>query len=104
MGRAAGPERFDCSGLVYFVFKQLGIMLPRVSDRQASAGVHVDRKDLEPGDLVFFRLNGSRIDHVGIYLERHRFIHAPRRYLPVRTDSLNNAYWRRRFVGGRRIG
>lgn len=100
---AAGPDKFDCSGLVMYVYNELGVPLPRVSRQQASAGYHVDRKDLVPGDLVFFKLNGSRIDHVGIYVGGSRFVHAPRRYMPVRTDSLNDAYWRRRYRGARRV-
>lgn len=101
---AAGPDKFDCSGLVMFVYNELGVPLPRVSREQASAGYHVDRKDLRPGDLVFFKLNGSRIDHVGIYVGGSRFVHAPRRYMPVRTDSLNDSYWRQRYRGARRVG
>jgi cell wall-associated NlpC family hydrolase len=100
---AAGPDRFDCSGLVQFVYSNLGVALPRVSRRQASTGVHVDRDDLRPGDLVFFSLSGTRINHVGIYAGKDRFIHAPRRYNPVRLDSLNNSWWRQRFIGGRRV-
>jgi cell wall-associated NlpC family hydrolase len=101
---AAGPDRFDCSGLVQYVYSNLGVALPRVSGQQAGAGVPVDHKDLRPGDLVFFKLNGSRIDHVGIYVGGGRFIHAPRRHNPVRSDSLNDSWWRRRFKGGRRVG
>ncbi len=101
---AAGPDKFDCSGLVMYVYDNLGVPLPRVSGQQAYAGVHVDRKDLQPGDLVFFKLNGSRIDHVGIYLGHSKFVHAPRKHMPVRTDTLNDSYWRRRFKGGRRVG
>jgi hypothetical protein len=100
---AAGPDKFDCSGLVMFVYNNLGVQLPRVSSRQASAGVHVERKDLRPGDLVFFVLSGSRINHVGIYVGGGKFVHAPRRYSPVRTDSLNDSWWRRRYRGARRI-
>jgi len=101
---ASGPDKFDCSGLVMYVYDELGVPLPRVSREQASAGVHIDRKDLQPGDLVFFKLNSSRIDHVGIYVGRNDFVHAPRRYMPVRTDSLNNSYWRQRYIGARRVG
>jgi cell wall-associated NlpC family hydrolase len=101
---ASGPDKFDCSGLVMYVYNELGVPLPRVSRQQASAGYHVDRKDLKPGDLVFFHLNGSRIDHVGIYVGGSRFVHAPRRYMPVRTDSLNDSYWRQRYRGARRVG
>ncbi len=100
---ASGPEKFDCSGLVMYVYDKLGVPLPRVSGQQAYAGVHVDLKNLQPGDLVFFKLNGSRIDHVGIYVGHSKFIHAPRKHVPVRTESLNNSYWRRRFKGGRRL-
>jgi cell wall-associated NlpC family hydrolase len=100
---AEGPDKFDCSGLVMYVYDNLGVQLPRVSGQQAYAGVHVDREDLQPGDLVFFKLNGSRIDHVGIYEGHSKFIHAPRKHVPVRRESLNNSYWRRRFKGGRRL-
>ena len=100
---AEGPDKFDCSGLVMYVYDNLGVKLPRVSGQQAYAGVHVDRKNLQPGDLVFFKLNGSGIDHVGIYLGHSDFVHAPRKHVPVRTDSLNNSYWRRRFKGARRL-
>ena len=100
---ASGPDKFDCSGLVLYVYDNLGVKLPRVSGQQSYAGVHVDREDLQPGDLVFFKLNGSRIDHVGIYVGHSKFVHASRKHVPVRTESLNNSYWRRRFKGGRRL-
>ncbi len=101
---AAGPDKFDCSGLVQYVYSNLGVPLPRVSGQQAGAGVHVDRKDLRPGDLVFFRLSGGPINHVGIYVGKGKFIHAPRKHSPVRMDSLNDSWWRRKFKGGRRVG
>jgi hypothetical protein len=100
---ASGPERFDCSGLVYYVFGSLGVDLPRVSRDQARVGDKVTLGSLQPGDLVFFITGGSRINHVGIYIGDARFVHAPSRHNPVRSDSLNNAYWRRRFQYGRRI-
>ncbi len=100
---ASGPNKFDCSGLVMYVYDNLGVKLPRVTGEQAYAGVHVDRTDLQPGDLVFFKLSGSRINHVGIYLGNSNFVHAPRKHQPVRTDSLNDSYWRGRFKGGRRL-
>ena len=87
-----------------YVYNRLGVKLPRVSGLQAYSGVHVDYRDLQPGDLVFFKLNGSTIDHVGIYVGRSKFVHAPSKYQPVKTESLNNSYWRGRFKGGRRLG
>ncbi|MBK8167540.1 MAG: C40 family peptidase [bacterium] len=99
---ATGPERFDCSGLALYVYRQLGIALPRVSADQASTGVHVDRTELRPGDLVFFSLR-SAFDHVGIFLGNNRFVHAPRRQEPVRIDNLDDAWWNRAYKGARRV-
>ena len=100
---AAGPDRFDCSGLAQYVFGQLGVDLPRVSRRQARVGQEIGRSELQPGDLVFFSLSGSGINHVGIYLDDGEFVHAPRKYMPVRTDSLNDSWWRQRFRLARRL-
>jgi cell wall-associated NlpC family hydrolase len=63
----------------------------------------VGRSELQPGDLVFFSTEGSAVNHVGIYVGGADFVHAPRRYLPVKTDSLNNSWWRRRYRGARRV-
>jgi len=100
---AAGPDRFDCSGLAYYVYGRLGVGLPRVSSDQARAGRAVPESDLRPGDLLFFAVDSSRINHVGIYLGHRRFVHAPRRYQPVRTDTLDDAYWRNRLKVARRM-
>jgi cell wall-associated NlpC family hydrolase len=97
-----GPERFDCSGLALYVYRQLGIALPRVSLEQASTGMHVERSELKPGDLVFFSLR-SAFDHVGIFLGNNRFVHAPRRQEPVRVDNLDDAWWNRAYRGARRV-
>jgi len=98
-----GPEKFDCSGLVFYVFGALDVSMPRVSREQAKYGQMVKKSELQPGDLVFFITSGKNINHVGIYVGESRFIHAPRQYSPVRYDSLNNSWWRQRFQFGRRI-
>ncbi len=100
---AQGPEKFDCSGLVFYVYGSLDVPMPRVSNDQSKFGLLIKKSELQPGDLVFFITSGKDINHVGIYVGNSRFIHAPRRYNPVRYDSLNNAYWRRSFQFGRRI-
>lgn len=100
---ATGPDRFDCSGLVWHVYGQLGVDMPRVSSDQARTGSEVNRSELQPGDLVFFATEGSAVNHVGIYVGDQDFVHAPRRYLPVKTDSLDNSWWRRRYKGARRV-
>jgi len=89
-GGAAPDTGFDCSGLVKYVFETaLGIELPRVSREQAQRGQSVDRKELTPGDLVFFSRRGKTINHVGIYLGDGRFVHAPRSGRDVTVSKLN---------------
>lgn len=100
---ASGPDRFDCSGLVQHVYGSLGVDLPRVARDQATAGTAVRQGELQAGDLVFFSINGNEIDHVGIYLGDREFIHAPRRYVPVSTESLDNSWWRQRYRTSRRL-
>lgn len=99
----SGPDRFDCSGLVYFVYGNLGVSMPRVSEQQALMGREIPRKELQPGDLVYFATSGSDINHVGIFLGRSKFVHAPRKGMPVRTDTLNNGWWRQKYRGARRL-
>jgi len=102
-GGAAPDTGFDCSGLVKYVFKTaLGIELPRVSREQARGGQPVDRKELTPGDLVFFSRRGKVINHVGIYLGEGRFVHAPRTGRDVSISKLTG-YWYQRFLRARRI-
>jgi cell wall-associated NlpC family hydrolase len=94
---------FDCSGLVQYVFGEQGLDLPRTARRQARAGRHVERQELEPGDLVFFRIGGEQINHVGIYSGDGEFIHAPRSGRAVCRESLHNPWWQRRYAGARRV-
>jgi cell wall-associated NlpC family hydrolase len=82
---AAGPDNFDCSGLVVYVFAKLGIAVPHSSYAQAGMGAPVDRADLQPGDLVFFDGNG----HVGIYVGGGNFVHAPHTGTVVQVSSLD---------------
>jgi cell wall-associated NlpC family hydrolase len=97
-------EGFDCSGLVaYAAEKSLGLKLPRRAREQAQQGISVDREELRRGDLVFFNTLGSRFSHVGIYLGDHKFVHAPRTGASIRVDSMDVAYWRKRYNGARRL-
>lgn len=93
----------DCSGLVFSVFRDFGIALPRTSSAQAGFGRRVDRSELRPGDLIFFNTTGSGVSHVGIYSGRGEFIHASTRARRVRFDRLDNKYFRKRFVVARRV-
>ncbi|GAB2820228.1 C40 family peptidase [Actinocorallia aurea] len=71
---AAGPSSYDCSGLVMWAYRQVGISLPHYTGSQWSAGTHISEGDLQPGDLVFFY---SDLHHVGLYLGDGQMVHAP---------------------------
>jgi cell wall-associated NlpC family hydrolase len=93
----------DCSGLSWAVYKSFGVALPRTSSAQSRFGAPVDRTALRPGDLVFFRTNGSSVSHVGIYAGDGEFIHASTTHRRVKFDRLDNKYFRRRYVTARRV-
>ena len=97
------PAGFDCSGFVWFVFRQNGIDLPRTVSSLAGAGHHIDRGDLRAGDLVFFNTTGEGFTHVGIVVGPDAFIHAPNSRGVVRVESLSSSYWSPRYLGARRI-
>ena len=90
----------DCSGFVKNVLNAAGIDIPRTSSAQYRAGKVVSKPRL--GDLVFFRMKGSGVDHVGIFLGANRFAHASSSS-GVTIDSLNDDYYRSRYLGARRF-
>ena len=104
---AEGPNQFDCSGFTQYVMKKSkGIKIPRVSRRQAYYGKYVSMRNLKPGDLIFFDTSRSRrgyVNHVGIYIGNHKFIHASSARHRVVITSLNRPFYRARFKWGRRI-
>ena len=85
----ASPGGFDCSGLVMYVYGQLGVSLPHLAASQYNYGTHVSRDQLQPGDLVFY---GSPIHHVGIYVGNGDMIDAPYTGVSVRIDPLQSDY------------
>ena len=96
------PSGFDCSGLVQYVCKSLGIDVSRVSQDQYHDGVAVSREELQPGDLVFFQKNGD-VHHVGIYAGDGIMIHAPYTGAVVQYQSIDTPYYSSQFCGGRRV-
>jgi cell wall-associated NlpC family hydrolase len=82
---AAGPKAFDCSGLVYWSFKQAGVDLPRTSRAQSRVGKPVSRDNLRPGDLVFFY---KPVSHVGIYIGDGKIVHASTKKSPVKISDM----------------
>lgn len=96
---------FDCSGFVKAIFEQtVGLVLPRKAEQQAADTQRIDKKELVPGDLVFFNTMHRAYSHVGIYVGDGKFIHSPKPGAEVRIESLAAAYWNRRFDGARRVG
>jgi cell wall-associated NlpC family hydrolase len=95
-GGASPRTGFDCSGLVQYVFRKLGVSLPHYTVSQYGYGRAVSRSRLRPGDLVFF----SGLGHVGIYAGHGKYIHAPRRGSTVRWASLASHPG---YYGARRI-
>ena len=97
------PSGFDCSGLVYYVFRQHGIYLNRTAATQYEHGVFVSKSNLQPGDLVFFQNTyKAGISHVGIYIGDGKFIHASSSQ-GVTISALSNSYWASHYYGARRI-
>lgn len=97
-----GPDEFDCSGLVAYAYRQAGIALPRTAAEQYAAVTPVRTPELRPGDLVFFRVNGRSVDHVGIYAGDERFVDAPQTGGTVRMANLDDGWYRQRYVGAGR--
>lgn len=97
-------DGFDCSGLTQFVFREIaGMDLPRTAREQRQEGKGINKKELKPGDLVFFATMRRRgVSHVGIYIGHNQFVHAPTRGSKVRVDSMDNKYWSRHYVAARR--
>jgi cell wall-associated NlpC family hydrolase len=97
------PSGLDCSGLVYLVYQELGVQLPRTSRLQYQIGAEVAREDLREGDLVFFNTTGQGVSHVGIYLEDGDFINAASNPGKVMISNLSESYWDKRYLGARRV-
>ena len=100
---AEGPHAFDCSGLTQYVFREIGVALPRRAIHQSSVGDRVAR--LSRGDLIFFSSGPSEstVTHVGIYEGGGIMIDASKRHGRVRRDSLSEPFWVERFLFARRI-
>ena len=96
---ATGPNVFDCSGFVRFVFQNAAdISLPRVSSDQATYKPRISSMNMKKGDLVFFETTGrGRISHVGIYMGDSQFIHASSGGKRVMVSSLDGGYYNKAF-------
>lgn len=109
---ATGPNAFDCSGFVGYVYRNFGINLHRTSSEQFTQGERVSVSNLRPGDLLFFSSNRSgrgRVGHVAMVVSVDNangtctFIHASTKRGVVYQRFPDNGYYQRNFVGARRI-
>ncbi len=99
-------KRFDCSSFTKHVIKKAkGKNIPRTARAQASIGKHINKRNLKPGDLVFFQGTSShaKISHVGIMISKTQFIHASSGARKVTISSLNKPYYKKKYFGARRV-
>jgi len=97
---AAGPTRWDCSGLTMRAFQTAGVSLPHSSRAQVRYGKNISFSSVKPGDLVFF---GKPISHVAIYMGGGKMVHAPRPGKRVEVVDFPRSFGRKPFVGAKRI-
>ncbi len=105
-GAVGKKNTFDCSGLTSYVCKKNGISIPRRAIAQSKHGKYVSRKNLKPGDLIFFDTSKRRkgyVNHVGIYLGNDRFIHASSAKKKVVITKLGKSFYSKRYKGARRV-
>ncbi len=103
-GGTSPQTGFDCSGLVCWVYAEVGVKLPRTARDQFNYGERVQKNELKPGDIVLFKGTRSRTGwHSGIYTGEGKFIHSPNKGKTVMESSLDEKYFAQRFVGASRI-
>ncbi len=101
----AGPESFDCSGFVYYVFTHNGYTIPRTSLQQSKAGEKLSREQIRPGDILAFDTHErGHVNHTGIYLGEGKFIHASSgKVYSVTISELDKGFYKEKFRWGVRI-
>lgn len=101
---AAGPHRFDCSGLTMFSYDRAGLYLPRTSDAQYRYMRHIDKSNIRRGDLMFF-YNSSGVYHVGMFMFRENgrayVLHSPRSGSTVHRSPVWTSSWKAGTLRGR---
>ena len=96
------PDGFDCSGFVQYLYKNnFRMLLPRTSGELAVLGTMVKKPQLQPGDLVFFSIDGNKIDHVGIYIGEKSFAHAATG--GVKVNNIDEHYFFSRYAFATRL-
>lgn len=97
-----GDGGFDCSGLVHYAYKRAGLAIPRTTGTLWQAARPVGKSDLVVGDLLFFRIEG-KMSHVGMYIGKRRFVHAPSSGREVTIAELDSDFYQSAFLRGGRL-
>ena len=97
---ARGPDAFDCSGLIYYIYQRVSITLPVMTEEQVWFGYGISGDSVQPGDLVFFKIKKDY--HAGIMISQEKFIHSSNSK-GVTVDDINESYWRKSLIGFRSI-
>lgn len=102
-------DSFDCSSFIKCIFESNGIILPRNSRQQFGVGVPISFDQIQKGDLLFFttgerknRQGLSRIGHVAIYIGQDQMLHTYKQGKKVTISELNS-YWKKSFIGAKRV-
>ena len=93
----SAPTGFDCSGLVHYSYQQAGKAVARTTGQLWNSTSVVDHRDMRPGDVLFFRIEG-KMSHVGIYIGDNRFVHAPSSGKSVSVESLSSDFYRSALI------
>ena len=101
--RGEAPGGFDCSGLVRYSYLTAGMDVPHGTGAQLKVSHSVGLSKARKGDLVFFEQEGKKFSHVGLFVGRNEFIHAPSTGGKVRKDSLDDPYWKKHYLDTRRF-
>ena len=89
----ATPGGFDCSGLVQFSYSRVGVVVPRTTSQLWSASRTVSMSERRAGDILFFNIEG-KMAHVGMYLGKNRFVHAPQSGRTVSVETLDAPFYK----------
>ncbi len=95
LGGSAPHQGFDCSGLIQYAYQKVGLDIPRITREQSKFFSPTSRP--QPGDVVFFKINGRTVSHAGIYLGNNKMVHAPSSGKRVEITSIDQPYWRKRL-------
>ncbi|OPA76854.1 cell wall-associated hydrolase [Paenibacillus selenitireducens] len=101
---SGSTKSFDCSSFTQYIYKKVGVNLPRTSIKQAKAGKYVSKSNLQPGDLIFSDTNrDGKINHVSVYMGNGKLLHTYKKGIGVTISDFKGSAWDRNYVTARRV-